>query len=84
MLIRTKLALNVLAQIALVLITGAALGHLVLVYRGMDEVQTRRFEGYKLAEELEESSNAMTQTARLFIVTGDTRQAEVFRRDDRP
>lgn len=80
MLIRTKLALNVLAQIALVLITGAALGHLVLVYRGMDEVQTRRFEGYKLAEELEESSNAMTQMARLFIVTGDTRQAEVFRR----
>ncbi|MDT8999950.1 GGDEF domain-containing protein [Paucibacter sp. APW11] len=79
MLIRTKLALNLAAQIALVAITAAAFAHLVMVYRNLDEAQTRRFVSYKLAEELEDSSNSLTLMARLFIVTQDVRQADYFR-----
>ena len=79
MLFRTKLALNLVAQIVLVLVTTAAVGYLVAGYRSVMEQQRRFMQRDQLVAQLQRSSDELTRMARLFVVSRDAQFADHYR-----
>lgn len=76
--IRTRLALHLAVQLALLAAMVLALLHLAATYRDMERAQWRRFETYRLVAELYESSDALSLMARLFVLRGEARFAEHY------
>ena len=76
--IRTKLALHLLVQIALVALVVAALLHLAAAYRALERAQQRRFEGAQLASELLQASNELSLMARLYVHQPQPRYARYY------
>lgn len=79
MLIRTKLALNLAVQLALVGLLALALQQLHASYEALETTQRGQIEGLQLVNEVRQSSDELTQMARLFVVTREPRYAEYFR-----
>ncbi len=78
MLIRTKLALHLSAQVVLVALVVGALLQLARAYQDLERAQWRRFEGQQLAAELHQSSDELSLMARLFVVAQNPRHAAYF------
>ncbi len=79
MLFRTKLALNLVAQIVLVLVTTAAVGYLVAGYRSVTEQQRQFMQRDRLVAQLQRSSDELTLMARLFVVSREAQFADHYR-----
>ena len=65
----------------LILMLGALFAVLEMLSDTQEEIaeaQRRRYQSYKLADELRQSSDDLTRVARLYISTGDTTYAEYF------
>lgn len=77
--IRTKLMLNLLVQVALVALVVAALLHLAEGYRRLEQAQWRRFEGHRLANELQHSFDDSAQLARLYVLGRKPEHARYLR-----
>lgn len=77
--IRTKLALHLSLQVILVGAMMAALVHLALSFKSLDETESSRMQARELASEMQKSSDDLTLMARLFVVTREPRYAEYFR-----
>src|SRR6218665_355441 len=78
MLIRTKLALNLALQLGLVGLLGAALLQLDSAQDQLAAAQARQLQGQTLVAEVHQSSEELTQMARLFVVTREPRFGEYF------
>ena len=76
--IRTKLALHLAVQIALVAALGLALLHLAVAYRALENAQARRLQAHQLVGELYQSSDALGLMARLYVVRHDARFARYY------
>jgi diguanylate cyclase (GGDEF)-like protein len=76
--IRTRLALHLAAQLALLAAVVLALLHLAGTYRDMERAQWRRFETHRLVAELHDSSDKLTLMARLFVLRGEQRFADHY------
>ena len=50
------------------------------VHREIAATESRRYESYKLADELRQSSDDLTRMARTYVVTGSARYEEYFKR----
>ncbi len=79
MLFRTKLALNLVAQIVLVLATTAAVAYLVAGYRSVTEQQRLFMQRDRLVAQLQRSSDELTLMARLFVVSREAQFADHYR-----
>ncbi len=69
--------------LALLTMVGAALYVVKLTVQNQEEIgaaEVRRYDSYKLADELRQSSDDLTQMARLFVNTSDTRFKVYFER----
>jgi signal transduction histidine kinase/CheY-like chemotaxis protein len=68
---------------ALVILLGSILYVMTRLVENQQELaasETRHYESYKLAYELRQSSDDLTRMARTYVVTGDPRYEEWFRR----
>jgi signal transduction histidine kinase/CheY-like chemotaxis protein len=68
---------------ALVVLLGSILYVMTRLVENQQEravSETRHYESYKLADELRQSSDDLTRMARTYVVTGDPRYEEWFRR----
>ncbi|MBB2488099.1 diguanylate cyclase [Mitsuaria sp. WAJ17] len=79
MLFRTKLALNLVAQIVLVLVTTGAVAYLVSGYRKVMDQGRQFLERDHLVAQLQRSSDELTRMARLFVVSRDPQFADHYR-----
>lgn len=79
MLFRTKLALNLIAQIVLVLVTTAGMAYLISGYRSLQELQLQHRQRDQLLAQLQRSSDELTRMARLFVVSRDAQFADHYR-----
>lgn len=79
MLIRTKLAVNLLVQVLLVALVVAALLQLANSYRRLEHAQWRRSEGLRLVAELRHASDESALMARLYVLGRQPEHARYFR-----
>lgn len=79
MLIRTKLSINLLLQLALVAVVVGALLQLAMGYKAQEQAQWRRFESQRLADELQHSIKASSMLARQYVAGRDPEHARLFR-----
>jgi adenylate cyclase len=76
--IRRLLSVFLLAQLALaLLVTGLAIG-LYRLQAKEEHAQQRRYESFRLAEDLRQSSDDLTRFARTYAATGDERFARYY------
>lgn len=67
--------------IATLLLAGAVMVEAILlrgIEREVEAAQQRRYESYKLADELRQSSDDLTRFARTYAVTGETRYRDYY------
>jgi signal transduction histidine kinase/DNA-binding response OmpR family regulator len=72
-----------LMAMALAVLLGSILYVMIRLVENQQELaasETRHYESYKLADELRQSSDDLTRMARTYVVTGDPRYEEWFRR----
>jgi hypothetical protein len=72
-----------LSRLAFAVLATAALVVVVLMVRNQNRIadgQARRFHSYQLADEVRQSSDDLTRMARTYVVTGNPRYEEYFKR----
>jgi PAS domain S-box-containing protein len=60
-------------------ITALVIGWAAARRRALVEIQQQRFDSYRLANQLRQSSNDLTRFARMYVATGDPRYEEIYR-----
>ena len=73
----------VLIGVSLATLVLGVLGVMTLGLRSLaaqEAAESRRYESYKLADELRQSSDDLTRMARTYVVTGNARYEEYFKR----
>jgi methyl-accepting chemotaxis protein len=75
-----RLVQGMFAVLTLVaLATAAIIGYAAIRRRGLVDSQQQRFDSYRLANQLRQSSNDLTRFARMYVATGDPRYEQIYR-----
>ncbi|GAB2859801.1 hypothetical protein GCM10027277_30410 [Pseudoduganella ginsengisoli] len=70
--IKTVTALTALFSLSVLLLLAFDLFQLLTIHQDVVKSEEARFQSYKLAEQLRQSSDDLTRMARTYVVTGDT------------
>ena len=76
-------AIYILISVSLAILVLSVLTVMVLQFRTLTDLEaaeTRRYESFKLADQLRQSSDDLTRMARTYVVAGDSRYEEYFNR----
>ena len=76
--IRTRLALHLMVQVALVALAVGALLHLASAYRTLERAQAQRFHSQQLVAELRQSSDELSLMARLYVADPQPRYVQYY------
>ena len=77
--IRKILSLFFVILVVELVALALVLSLIVAGQRGLAETETRRYQAYKLADELRQSSDNLTRMARTYVATGDSAFEQHFR-----